>query len=287
MNRRHGLATALGFTLGLAAGAASGIPGGPATISAAPTTGTTGPSTATAPYLVPVAGLEDRVRFTSVLTVGDSVGGYRMVGIPDGLGAYKGPGENATVLMNHEIRSTSGIERAHGSTGAFVARWTINRHTLAVESGNDMVQSPAQVWLWDIASKAYDAATTAWERLCSGDLPDISAFFYDDSMGTRDRIYLNGEETDEGRAFAWVATGPYAGEARQLPRLGRFAFENVVASPHRQQKTVVIPLDDADLSTSASTAFPSELAVYVGAKQGSGHPIERVGSPTASSTVSK
>src|SRR4030095_10028445 len=45
-----------------------------------------GPSTATDPYLVPsIAG----VTAVSILTVGDSVGAYRMVGIPDGLGAFR------------------------------------------------------------------------------------------------------------------------------------------------------------------------------------------------------
>jgi len=45
-----------------------------------------GPSTTTEPYLVPsIAG----VRTVSILTVGDSIGGYRMVGIPDGLGAFR------------------------------------------------------------------------------------------------------------------------------------------------------------------------------------------------------
>lgn len=44
-----------------------------------------GPGTTTEPYLVPsVPG----VRFVSILTVGDSIDGYRMVGIPDGLGAF-------------------------------------------------------------------------------------------------------------------------------------------------------------------------------------------------------
>jgi hypothetical protein len=48
--------------------------------------GNIGPSTTTEPYLVPsIAG----VKTISILTVGDSVGGYRMVGIPDGLGAFR------------------------------------------------------------------------------------------------------------------------------------------------------------------------------------------------------
>src|SRR5262245_17499632 len=46
--------------------------------------GPLGPSTATEPYLVPTI---DGVKLVSILTVGDAVGDYRMVGIPDGLGA--------------------------------------------------------------------------------------------------------------------------------------------------------------------------------------------------------
>src|SRR5262245_65412461 len=45
-----------------------------------------GPSTTNEPYLIPsVPG----VKFISILTVGDEINGYRMVGIPDGLGAFQ------------------------------------------------------------------------------------------------------------------------------------------------------------------------------------------------------
>ena len=49
-------------------------------------TSATGPSTSQSPYVVPA---QDGVDVRSILTVGDAVGGYRMVGIPDGIGAYK------------------------------------------------------------------------------------------------------------------------------------------------------------------------------------------------------
>src|SRR5438132_2724351 len=87
-----------------------------------------GPSTTTEQYLVPRI---DGVKFVSILTVGDNIGGYRMVGIPDGLGAFNSDRGNFTLLMNHEITTTSpGAVRAHGSNGAFVSRWTIDRRTL-------------------------------------------------------------------------------------------------------------------------------------------------------------
>jgi len=67
-----------------------------------------GPSTKTEPYLIPsVPG----VQLVSILTVGDAVGGYRMVGIPDGLGVYASGPHQFTLMMNHELTATSGIAR--------------------------------------------------------------------------------------------------------------------------------------------------------------------------------
>ncbi len=57
-----------------------------------------GPSTTTAPYVLPsMPGVET----VSVLTVGDTIGGYSLVGIPDGLGAFK----NGHRTMNYPAAS--------------------------------------------------------------------------------------------------------------------------------------------------------------------------------------
>jgi len=234
-----------------------------------------GPSTTVDPYLLP--SIAD-VKTTSILTVGDlpAENGYRMVGIPDGLGAFR-RGKNLTLLMNHELGSTAGVTRAHGSKGAFVSRWTVNRKTLQVLEGQDQAQSAADVYTWDAASGQHVAGTTAWNRFCSADLPQPGAFSHG-GRGTRDHILLNGEETEEGRAWAHVATGANAGEAWQLPRMGRMAYENVVASPYPQSKTVVMLMDDADLSTTPTpNGFPSDLYLYIGAKERNGHPMEKAG----------
>jgi hypothetical protein len=243
--------------------------------------GDIGPSTRTEPYLIPTL---EGVRFISILTVGDSIGGYRMVGIPDGLGAFRGRGNEFTLLMNHELPVSNGVPRgivrAHGSSGAFVSRWTIDRKTLSVLKGEDLTPSADKVFLWDSALNQYVAQTTVWQRLCSGDLPEPSALFFR-GQGSRERIFFAGEETTDstsGRAWARIVTGSHAGEAWQLPRFGRMAYENVVPCPHSGEKTVVVLLDDADLSTAAtSTGFPSEVYVYIGTKQKEGHPIEQAG----------
>ncbi|HET6898849.1 MAG TPA: phytase, partial [Vicinamibacteria bacterium] len=235
-----------------------------------------GPSTTTEPYLLPsITG----ARTKSILTVGDSVDGYRMVGIPDGLGAFRSGHREFTLLMNHEITAAApGAIRAHGSNGAFVSRWTIDPETLRVLKGRDNTPSPSKVFTWNVATGKYVAGTTQWQRFCSADLPDEGAF-YDSGLGTRDRIHMGGEEVSEGRAWARPVTGPNTGEAWQLPRLGRMAFENAVASPFPQARTIVVLTDDSNLSTSPTppSGSPSEVYVYVGRKTRHGHPVEQAG----------
>jgi hypothetical protein len=243
-----------------------------------------GPSTATEAYLVPsVPGVELR----AILSVGDSIGGYRMVGVPDGLGAFRTRGNEFCLLMNHELGATSGIVRAHGSKGSFVSRWTIDRKSLKVLSGRDFSPTPNHVYTWDPPTHAYLQGTTVWQRFCSGDLAAPGAFFAA-GKGTRERVYLAGEETntvasnvvvEQGRPFARVATGPHAGETWQLPRLGRMAYENIVASPYPQDKTIVVLLDDSAQSTAGviGSNVPSEVYVYIGNKQNNGHPIVQAG----------
>src|SRR5882757_2173257 len=130
----------------------------------------TGLSTAQSSYVLPtlpVVGTE------SILSVGDSVGGYRMVGIPDGLGAFDNGDGTFTLLMNHELGNTVGVTRAHGGKGAFVSKWVINKDTLSVVSGSDLMQ---HVYLWDSLNQQSSLVSSAFafNRFCSGDLPAVS-----------------------------------------------------------------------------------------------------------------
>ena len=262
-------------------------------ISPVAASGEVGPSTTTEPYIVAT---HPGVQVKSILTAGDSVLGYRMVGAPDGLGAYANGDGTFTLLMAHELGERAGAVRAHGARGAFVSRWTIRARDLAVLSGRDLAQSPNDVQTFDKSSGAFRAGPDTWARFCSADLAQPSAFSYR-KLGTTDRIFLTGEESapffssDHGRAFAFVATGPSAGQAWELPHLGRMAFENVVASPHSQEKTLVFGMDDAGLDTdvrrpsivcamlglATCTQPPSELYLYIGRKRAAGNPIERAG----------
>lgn len=216
----------------------------------------TGPSSSQTPYLVRTTpGIVTR----SVLTVGDSVDGYTMAGIPDGLGAFDNGDGTFTVLMNHEIGSGLGIVRDHGAKGAFVSKWIIDKGSLEVLSGEDLIQT-LQI----------SSGTAAINRLCSGDLPEVSAFYNAATgRGTTERIFMSGEEGSvEGRAFAHVVTGPDAGTSFELPYLGKFAWENAVAMPNSGDKTIVVGLDDGT---------GGQVYVYVGTKQATGNTVERAG----------
>lgn len=226
-----------------------------------------GPSTTTVPYLTPS---QPYLKTTSILTVGDSVNNkpdgspYRMVGIPDGLGAFDNGNGTFTVLMNQELGSTAGIERAHGSKGAFVSKWTIDSTTYEVKSGSDLIQS---VQLWSNAKQTWEQGTTAFGRFCSADLPAVSAFYNASTgLGTTERIFMNGEEVgNEGRAFGTVVS---TGVAYELPALGKFSWENSVANPGSGNVTIVAGTDDST---------PGQVYFYQGTKQASGNPIEQAG----------
>ena len=226
-----------------------------------------GPSSSQSPYLVrTVPGVVTK----SILTTGDLVGGYRMAGIPDGLGAFDNGDGSFTVLMHHEIPSNLGVVRAHGGKGAFVSKWVIESDTLEVLRGEDLIK---KIYRWNGASWAQISAgdpALNIGRLCSADLPDVSAFYDAASgLGTSERIFMGGEEIgDEGRAFGTVVTGADAGSAYQLGALGHFSWENVVAKPHTGQATVVAGLDDST---------PGQVYFYVGAKKSTGNDVERAG----------
>lgn len=222
----------------------------------------TGPSSSQSPYLLP--SVEGGIT-KSIVTVGDTVGGYTMVGIPDGMGVAKDQAGNFSVYLNHELPNARGGVRAHGSTGAFVSQWSLDKHTLAVNAGRDLIQTVAT---WNAASGSHNppAKGVSIGRLCSGDLPEESALWDQPSKrGYDGRIFMSGEEVGaEGRAFAHADNGT----SYELPALGKFSWENAVANPATGKTTVVVGTDDST---------PGQVYVYVGQKQGSGNPAERAG----------
>src|ERR671931_2533257 len=117
---------------------------------------------------------------------------------------------------------------------------------------------------WNPLTSSYNppAKGVAFSRFCSADLPALSAFYDSASgLGYNGRIYMNGEEVSEGRAFAHLLNG----SSYELPWLGKLAWENSVANPATGTYTVVAGMDD---NTSGQVYF------YVGAKTSSSNPVE-------------
>jgi hypothetical protein len=241
----------------------------------------TGPSSAVSPYVV---GVHPAVSTVSLLTVGDETSdgtGWQMVGIPDGLGAFDNGDGTFTVLMNHELGATQGVVRDHGASGAFVSKLIIDKTTLEVLEGADLIK---HVFLYDTATDSYFDPVTdgnaltnpyAFDRLCSADLAEISAFFNADTgLGYDGRIFLNGEETGppfspvHGKAFAHFVEGAEAGNSYEIPWLGKMSFENVIANPNSGDTTMIAVTDDAT---------PGQVYFYFGDKQATGTAIEKAG----------
>lgn len=233
--------------------------------------GITGINSSQAPYLTPT---QANVWFKSILTTGDQVNGYTMAGTPDGLGAYDNGDGTFTLVMNHEFGNTAGATHAHGATGSFISRWVINKSDLSVVSGEDLMK---KVFLWNTATNSYvgynstfPSTAASFGRFCSADMPALSAFYNSiTGNGTQERIFMNGEETGaEGRGMAHIVTGPNAGTSYELPKFGKFSWENSVANPATGDKTVVAGMDDAT---------PGQVYFYIGTKTNSGNEIEKAG----------
>ncbi len=265
-----------------------------------------GPSTMQTPYVLP-SNPASGVKTYSIASNGNGVSApdetftrlngpapYRMVGIPDGAGILRTPQDfldgTFTFLMNHELGANSGIVRDHGSRGAFVSLWKIRNNPggsnhLQVVGAQDLMQT---VKLWRIGTgyETYNAASPmpaytnnvlgvgpapnfdGLGRHCSADLAAVSAYRFG-GLGTDARIYLNGEEIGApGRSFAYVATGPEAGTTYELPAHGDYSWENSVACPFPQAKTIVVGADDST---------PGNIYIYVGTKTGTGSEVDKAG----------
>ena len=241
-----------------------------------------GPSSATNPYVLPVA---DGVHTKALLTVSDAESasnGFEMVGIPDGLGARSGHGNDFITYMNHELPSDRGVVRGHGYRGAFVSKLEIDKRTFEVEEGSDFVRPGTTYWdyvtqSWSsspstggpnprLAGDTFPAQLAEFGRWCSSSLTDEGQLYNKRTgRGYKGQIYFGNEEIgNEGRTFGVTEDG----HAQQLPRLGLFSWENTLVAPTRGDTTLVLGQEDA--------AF-GQPWIYVGHKQKQGNPFDKAG----------
>jgi hypothetical protein len=242
---------------------------------------TTGPSTTTAPYLLP---LVDGVQLTSLLTVDDAgkaKNGYEMVGIPDGLGARLTPdGHTLDVTMNQELTAPVGTVRRHGQQGAFVSELRIDSSNNKVNQGSDFIDPGVRYWDYLTGSYAttpnaagtqadgdvFPAFDARFARFCSASLTDPGQLFNAATgKGYSGQIrFANEENGVNGRVFGITPDGV----AQQLPRLGLFSWENTNVAQNASDTTLVMGNED-DAS--------GQLWAYTGTKTKKGSAFDKAG----------
>lgn len=201
-----------------------------------------------------VAGAAPGVSVRSLLTTGDTVGGYRMVGKPDGLGVAR-RGSELIVSMNHELSANEGVPRRHGLKGAFVSRWTLKLDG-TVTAGRDLIASPVQ----------YAGPAREFARFCSASLATARELAGPGRLGARSTtMFFPGEEqADAGRVIGILDNGT----TRELPRLGLASWENHVLATTGTAATVVLSGEDN---------LAAQVWVYHGSKGRTGDTFRRAG----------
>jgi hypothetical protein len=194
--------------------------------------------TARPPQLVAT---ESGVEVDPILSVGDTIGGYQMTGIPDGLGAFAPEGDDdddgaLEVLMNHELT---------GSEPAGVSA-RVTQLTLDTESRS-------------VLDAAYPIdGTEGFLRFCSSNLTEI---------GGR-ALYFTGEESTSagsltpdpsdgfGRGGSSIVLDGETGAWTETRHFGLFQHENNLPVTGLKQAVVL-------LSEDAPSGNPSQLYAYI------------------------
>jgi Bacterial protein of unknown function (DUF839) len=223
-------------------------------------------ATSVKPYVTPI-GTEYEV--TALFSADDRaplLGGapgaeYRMVGIPDGLGAHPNGDGKSTLYMNHELGFAAQSEPVVGGAknrGAIVSQWILDEDGVPIAGRRaydsiyeeDSFLGPAP----EVGNEA--EMPRQFARFCSGTLAGPENGF--------DRwIYLTNEESDGASTFdgrGGVSVAIFDDELHTLPRLGRFSKENTVVQPGHGTRTVIFSLEDGPAT------LDNQLYMYVGTK---------------------
>ena len=239
------------------------------------------PGTSQLPYAIPTT---PEVTLQALLSVGDTVtrtsnsapDGYRLTGIPDGMGAYRDEQGMIHVFLNHEfgdgrngnIIYTVPVVGEPGIKGAYVSELILDPNNGNVVSG-DLAFTQAKQW--DPATQTFIDRTAQWRDLATNDwkfAKFCSGFLGGPESGLTDRIYFTGEEDGNldptfdnlGGQTVVVADGV----AYALPQMGHFQRENGVVIPTADAgKTyVLLPEDrgtlDSQLYLWAGTKVPDD-----------------------------
>jgi Bacterial protein of unknown function (DUF839) len=222
----------------------------------------------TKPYAV---GIAEGYQTKRLISVGDTVPEtsdpakqYKMVGIPDGLGAHANADGTRTIFMNHELTSATISEPTIGdplNRGALVSKLTVDSegNVLSGERAYDSVYNENE---FVGPAAAVGNTTRPFSRFCSGSLAgprdglDRWIYFTNEEEGTP----ANSFDGKGGLAVAIVDNNLYT-----LPKLGRFAWENTLVQPNHGTQTVIMGMEDGPAALDANVEN-SQVYMYVGKK---------------------
>jgi hypothetical protein len=186
---------------------------------------------------------------------------YRMVGIPDGLGAHPNGDGTSTLFMNHELGFTAQSEPVVGgpkNRGAIVSQWILDH------DGDPVAGKRAYDWIYDENTFLGPAPEVGNEaqmprqlaRFCSG-------FLAGPANGFDRPVYLTNEESTSPDTFdgkGGLSVAIFNGELHTLPKLGRYSKENTVVQPTQGRRTVIFSTEDGPAT------LDNQLYMYIGEK---------------------
>jgi hypothetical protein len=221
------------------------------------------------------------VEVKAIATVGDTVTGTMVRGIPDGMGAYDNGRGGITLLSVHEVSTGNAFVKKGASTtapwGTSITKFTVSKSTKGVSRVENFMKT---VNFYNYTTGKYQetpagaapaGATPGYfdwgiSRFCSATYAAAGTFSHN-GVGYAGGLFFSGEEAgDESRGFAFDE----AGTGYQLPRMGMMSFENIMPSLKPGANTVVIGAEDG-------SATDSQLYVYAGKKQSTGTAIDKAG----------
>lgn len=231
------------------------------------------------PYLVPTTGSD--YTFTPIITAGEAVPmtgapagtNYQLVGIPDGMGAFKNAAGQVELFVNHEFPNNvaTTVPQIGGPTyrGAFVSKFILDGTTGGVISAGPAYTKVYQddTFIGDIQT-SLNPTVPPFGRFCSATLAGKESGF--------DRpIFFANEEWQTDGAFGVPAALRFksngaqvvavfdnngVGEAHALSYFGYFSWENSPVMPRRDAFTVIMGMEDGPAVTD------NQLYMYVGRK---------------------
>ena len=220
---------------------------------------------------------------------GDTISGFTIKGIPDGMGAMRNADGTITLLSSHEVPSYAPIgtfakaaDAGKPILGTSITKFTLNAAGDRVSKAANFISS----WsFYNYNTKSYQASPVGAapvtqtlgmdnfiSRFCSATLVQAGALSFTDGgtkYGYEGAVYLAGEEDgDSGyaRGFAFDMDG----NAINLPRAGLASWENLIPNVKPGKNTVVMANEDG-------SATDSQLFMYVGTKTTSGTFADKAG----------